>query len=209
MCQSSVSDMSARSRRPRWPPTVIRWSASTSTPTRWRRSTAARSPIVEPGLYDALAKTVAEGPPAGDDRCRRGAFSDSRCRSSASARRAAATAASTSRHLTRRVRADRGGAPRQTPATTSWSSAARCCRARPTASSIPALERTSGKKYGDGFGVVRQPRVPARRDGAQGLPRAAVDARRPQPRGRRDRDHRACISRSTRRSSAPASAWPR
>ena len=35
---------------------------------------------------------------------------------------------------------------------------------------IPALERASGKKYGDGFGVVGQPGVPARGHGAQGLP---------------------------------------
>ena len=63
----------------------------------------------------------------------------------------------------------------------------------------PGARARSGKKYGDGFGVVGQPRVPARRHGAQGLPQAAADAGRPQPRRRRERRR----SRSIRRIDAP------
>ena len=53
---------------------------------------------------------------------------------------------------------------------------------------IPALERTSGKKYGTGFGVHGQSRVPARRHRDPRLPPPAADARRPQLRLRRGAD---------------------
>ena len=61
---------------------------------------------------------------------------------------------------------------------------------------IPALERTSGKKYGDRLRRHGQPGVPARGHGDPRFPQSAADARRPQlPVGRRSRPRR-----STRRS---------
>ena len=107
------------------------------------------------------------------------------------------------------LRADRRRAPRQSRTTTSSSSAAPCCRARRTSVVIPALERDIGQEIRRRLRRLGQPGVPARGDGDQGLPQAAADARRPQPRGRRRADDGALRRRSTRRSSAPASASPR
>ena len=74
---------------------------------------------------------------------------------------------------------------------------------------IPALERDVGQEVRRRLRRLGQSRVPARRHGAQGLPQAAADAGRPQPRRRRQRRRSRSIRRSTRRSSAPASASPR
>ena len=74
---------------------------------------------------------------------------------------------------------------------------------------IPALERTSGKKYGDRLRRHGESRVPARGHGDQGLPQAAADAGRPQLQVRRRSRPRRSTRRSRRRSSPPASAPPR
>ena len=111
-------------------------------------------------------------------------------------------------YLTSRLRADRRASSRQ----------ARLPRRRHPQHRAPGHDARprhsgargrSGKKYGEGFGVVGQSRVPARGNGAQGLPPAAADAGRPQPRGRRRADQGALRRTSRRRSSAPASASPR
>ena len=117
---------------------------------------AGRSPIVEPGLDELLAAERGRRPAARDHRHggRDPRHATSRC--CASARRAAGTAASispiSSASPSRSARRSRQSRP-----ITSSSSAARCCRERPTRWSFPALERTSGKKYGDGFGVSVNP----------------------------------------------------
>ena len=78
-----------------------------------------------------------------------------------------------------------------------------------------ARARHSGARADVGQEVRRrlrrlgQSRVPARRHGAQGLPRAAAHAGRTQPRGGRRRRPRRSTRTSRRRSSAPASATPR
>ena len=89
---------------------------------------------------------------------------------------------------------------RRSRPTTSWSSAARCCRARRTTSSSRRSSAV-GQEVRRGLRRLGQPRVPARGHGAEGLPQAAADAGRPQPRGGRGRHDRALRSRSTRRSS--------
>ena len=108
-------------------------SASTSTPTRSPPSTRGRSPIVEPGLDDLLARAVAEGRlRATTDTSRRRA----RHRRVAALRRHAEPQERQPRpHLSRaRLRGNRRGAQATSPTTTSSSSAARCCPARRTAS---------------------------------------------------------------------------
>ena len=74
---------------------------------------------------------------------------------------------------------------------------------------IPALERTSGKKYGDGFGVAVNPEFLREGTALKDFREPPLTARRSQPRGRCDRDHSPVRGRSMHRSSAPASAWRR
>ena len=56
---------------------------------------------------------------------------------------------------------------------------------------IPAIERDSGQEVRRRLRRIGQPRVPARRHGAEGLPEAAAHAGRAQSRGRRQRHDRA------------------
>ena len=65
---------------------------------------------------------------------------------------------------------------------------------------IPALERTSGKKYGTGLRRHGEPRVPARGHRDPRLPQAADDAGRPQLHVGRRADRGALRARSRRRS---------
>ena len=117
---------------------------------------AGRSPIVEPGLDELLGRCVVRGAPARDDRHRR---RGPQHRGLAALRRHAEPEERQPRPAVSRarLRGDRPRASRTRRTTTSSSCAARCCRARRTSVVIPALERESGKKYGDGFGVSVNP----------------------------------------------------
>ena len=169
---------------------------------------AGRSPIVEPGLDELLAQGVADGrlrattdTADGDSRQRRVAAVRRHAEPHERQPRSAPTSSASAKQI--------GGALEDKP--TYHVVVVRSTVLPGTTHDvvIPALERASGKKYGDGLRRLGQPGVPARRHGAQGLPQAAADAGRPQPRRRRQRDDRALPGRSTRRSSAPASASPR
>ena len=147
--------MSAACRRRRSPRTATTSSASTSTPTRSRAVNAGRSPIVEPGLDDLLAQRVAE---------RRLRATTDTADAIASSEVSLLCVGTPSRKngsldLTylERVCEQIGAALRDKPAITSSSSAARCCRARRTTWSSRRSSATSGKKYGDGFGVSVNP----------------------------------------------------
>src|SRR4029079_4454864 len=56
---------------------------------------------------------------------------------------------------------------------------------------IPTLERASGKKYGEGFGVSVNPEFLREGTAPKDFPKPAADAGRPQSRRRRQRHHRA------------------
>ena len=117
---------------------------------------AGRSPIVEPGLDELLARSASPKGACARPPTPRTRFATPTSRCSASARRAGRTAASTSRI-----------------SSASASRSARALRDKPDYHVvvvrstvlpgtthdvvIPALERESGKKYGDGFGVSVNP----------------------------------------------------
>ena len=130
----------------------------------------------------------------------------SRC--SASARRAGATAASISSYLERV--SEQIGAALQRQADLS-----RRRRPQHGAAGHDARGGDPGARARVGQDVRRrlrrlgQPGVPARRHRAQGFPQAAADARRPQPRRRRQRHDRAVSVDRRAARSAPASASPR
>ena len=151
---------------------------------------AGRSPIVEPGLDELLARGVAEG------RLRATTDTAEAVRDSEVSLLCVGTPSRKNgsldlTYLERVCRADRRGAPQTSRATTSSSSAARCCRARRTAWSFPRSSATSGQEVRRRLRRLGQPGVPARGHGAQGLPQAAADAGRAQPRRRRERHDRA------------------
>ena len=135
--------------------TDMKSSAWTSTPTRSRRQRGPESDR-RAGARRAAGRGRRGRPPAGDDRHRRRRCVD---RGVAPLRRHAEPQERQPRPAVpgaRRRRKSATRSRRRTP-TTSWSSAAPCCRARRTSVVIPALERASGKKYGEGFGVSVNP----------------------------------------------------
>ena len=151
---------------------------------------AGRSPIVEPGPRRAAGAQRRRRAPARDHRH---GGRDPRQRGLAAVRRHAEPQERQPRPHVSRARQRSRSAPRcrTRPTITSSSCAARCCRARRTSVVIPALERDVGQEVRRRVRRVGQPRVPARRHGAQGFPQAAADAGRPQPCRRRQRDDRA------------------
>ena len=148
---------------------------------------AGRSPIVEPGLDELIRDSASRTAGCARRPSTAEAVRDTDLSLSASARRAARTAASTSRI-----------------SNASASRSARRCKdkddyhvvvVRSTVLPgtthdvvIPALERDVGQEVRRRLRRLGQPRVPARRHRAQGLPQAAADAGRPQPRSRRRAD---------------------
>ncbi len=153
--QCSVSDMSAASRRRRLPPTVTRWSAWTSTPTKVAAVNEGRSPIVEPGLDEPDRENVVDGRlRATTDTAE--AVRDTTCRSSASARRAGKNGSLDLTYL-ERVAEQIGGALRDKDAYHVVVVRSTVLPGTTHEVVIPALERTSGKKYGEGFGVSVNP----------------------------------------------------
>ena len=190
------------------PATATTWSASTSTPTRSRRSTPAAARSSSRVSTSCSRQRVADG------RLRATTDTADAIRDTEVSLLCVGTPSrkngSLDLTLSRARQPSRSARrSRTSTAITSSSCAARCCRARRTTSSFRRSSATSGKNYGDGLRRVGQSRVPARGHRAQGLPQAAADAGRPQPRRRRRAARSRSIRRSTRRSSAPASASPR
>ena len=147
--------MSAVCRRRRSPPTATRSSASTSIRTRCRRQRGTQ-PDRRAGARRAARATASRQAAARDHRTPRKRSGRPTSRSSASARRAARTAASTSRIST--------ASAEQIGDALSEKADYHVVVVRSTVLPgtthdmvIPALEATSGKKYGEGFGVSVNP----------------------------------------------------
>ena len=137
-------------RRPR------RSSAWTSIADKVDAVNAGRSPIVEPGLEELLAQQRRRAAACARRPTRRRRFATRDvsllCVGTPSRRTAASTCPTSSASPSRSARRCATSRP-----ITSSSSAAPCCRARRTRWSFPRSNATSGKKYGDGFGVSVNP----------------------------------------------------
>ena len=167
-----------------------------------------RSPIVEPGLDELMREAHAGRPPARHDRHGGGRARDRRVARSASGTPSRKNGSLDLIVSRTRLRADRRRARDQ--------AAYHVVVVRSTVLPgtthevvIPALERRSGKKYGEGFGVSVNPEFLREGTALARLPAPAADARRPQPRGGRERHDGALRVGRRRRSSRRASASPR
>ena len=118
---------------------------------------AGRSPIVEPGLDELLAAARRRRPAARDDGHGRGGARQPTCRCSASARRAGRNGSLDLDVSRARLRADRRGAARASPRYHVVVVRSTVLPGTTHEVVIPALERASGKRYGDGFGVSVNP----------------------------------------------------